>query len=150
MKPCTWVLLIGLMAGPLSGCKRRPTGWGRSPSGPAVKWPARPADGAPLALSFAAMAYKGDQLGAELRVFSFSKRAVRALRLTFCFLDKKGARLGSLAYPKQGQPLVKPGALVTLDIKARMPRQTDKVTVTLQTVLFTDGTSWIRPTAKKD
>jgi len=150
MKPCTWVLLIGLTSGWLSGCSKSPAARDRSPSRPAVKWPARPTDGSPVALSFAAMAYKGDHLGAELRVFSFSNRAISALRLTFHFLDKTGAPLGRLAYPTQGEPLVKPGAWVTLAIKARMPRQTDKVTVTLQTVVFTDGRSWTRPTRKKD
>ena len=145
MKPCTWVLLIGLAATHSPGCKKPPAAGGGAASPLLVKWPTRPADGAPVALVFAGMTHRGEQLDAELRVFSFSQRAVRALRLTFHFLDKKGGRLGRLAYPRQGQPLVGPKTFVTLHITARMPSQTDRVTVTLNTVVFRDGSRWIRP-----
>jgi hypothetical protein len=152
MKPCAWVLRIGLAAamttGAAAGCRERPAR-DRPARAAKVPWPARPADGAPVALVFAAMAYKGEQWGAELRVFSFSGRPVRALGLTFHFLDKKGAELSRLAYPRQGQPLVAPKAFVTLQIKARMPRQTDQVTVALDHVLFMDGGSWRRDRPKK-
>jgi hypothetical protein len=148
MKPCAWVLLIGLAAtmtaGTAAGYRERPARE-RLARAAKVLWLARKADGAPVALVFAPMAYKGELWGAELRVFSFSGRPVRALGLTFHFLDKKGAELSRLAYPRQGQPLVAPKAFVTLQIKARMPRHTDQVTVALDHVLFMDGGSWTRP-----
>ncbi len=146
MKATAWVLLMGLTAGSLLSCKKPSANAGQSAARPTVKWPTKPSDGAPVALAFAAMAHRDDQFGAELRVFSFSRKSVRALKLTFHFLDRKGVELSRLAYPKQGYPLVGPQGLATLSIKARMERRTDKVTVTLNSVVFMDGSGWTRPT----
>jgi hypothetical protein len=144
MKAPAWVLLIGLTTGPLIGCMKPPTDDRSTAAQPTVKWPAKPADGAPVALSFASMAHKDGRFGAELRVFSFSKKAVRALRLTFHFLNTRGVEISRLAYPSQGQPLVGPKAHSTLNITAPIDHRTDKVTVTLDTVVFMDSTGWTR------
>jgi hypothetical protein len=144
MKATTWVLLIGLTAGPLPGCKKRPPQAGHTAAQPEVKWPVQPADGAPVALAFVAMAHRDKVFGAELRVFSFSEKAVRGLKMTFHFLDKKGVERSRLAYPNQGQPVVGPKAHVTLNITAPIDHRTDRVTVTLDSVVFMDGSGWTR------
>ncbi len=144
MKQTAWVLLLGLVSAPVTACKKAPAPTTEATRKPAVQRPAKPTNGAPVALVFAAMAYKGDRWGADLRVFSFSKHDVRTVNLTFHFLDKKGVELARLPYVKQGSPLMQPGAKITLEIKARMPRATDRVTVTLDRVLFMYGGAWKR------
>ncbi len=106
------------------------------------KWPAKPADGAPLVVEFVKLVGADKDMQAELKLFNFEAKAVRRLFMTTHFLDASGKELKDFPWSVQAPEVV--GAKKTAVIKAGafLPKETVSVKVTLREVEFTDGSKW--------
>lgn len=106
------------------------------------EWPAPPADGAPVALEFVAMARKGEDLRATMRVFNYGGQAVRGVHLELEYLGPDGAVLKSFPWSQVAPTLVEAKATSTQEMGAFIPPETASVRAIVKRVELTDGSEW--------
>lgn len=111
-----------------------------TPGGP--EWPALPADGAPVAVEFVAMARAGEDLRATMRVFNFGDQAVRGVHLELEYLGADGAVIKSFPWSQVAPSLVEAKAHSLQDMGAFIPAETASVRAVVKRVELTDGSDW--------
>lgn len=107
-----------------------------------VAWPAKPADDTPLVFQFVNLEGTGDDMKANLRVFNFTDKAVKAVKLRLHYLDAAGKELKSFPWGAAAPEIVGPKGTKVDDYGAFLPPETKSVNVTIREVEFSDGTKW--------
>ena len=107
---------------------------------PSVEWPAEPDNGAPVAAEFLGWDGEGEDRSAELRLFNFSDREVRQVRIDLNFLDESGAEISDQPH----MDMRRLGAGEHSDIGAGFMIEAAAVSVNpvVTRVIFADGEEW--------
>lgn len=132
---------IGLLLSFVIACGSKKEGDGGGGGGD-VKWPEKPASGAPVALEFIGLVGQGDRMEANMRIFNFSDKPVTRINMTLDYLDATGKKLKDFPWGQSGPSLVGPKEYKDKEMGAFIPAETKKVTATVKDVEFGDGSKW--------
>lgn len=113
--------------------------------GDSVKWPEKPADGAPVVGEFIEMTGEGEDMEAKIRFFNFTDKSIDRLQMTLHYLDGSGKELDDFPYTVMQGKLIDAKGHRTKEVGAFIPKETKKVTAEIREVQFTDGTTWSAP-----
>lgn len=105
-------------------------------------WPARPADGAPVAVQFVALTKAGDDLRARMKVFNFGDKAVRGVHLELEYIGADGQVLKAMPWSQVAPTLVDARAQAEHEMGAFIPAETASVRALVRRVELGDGTDW--------
>lgn len=135
------VVALGLGAS-LTACSKKDGGSAES----AAAWPKAPADGTPIVAEFVKLQGEGDKREAQLRLFNFADKEVKAVHMKLHYLDASGKELKTFPFTNMKDVgLVK--AKDTAEIRAGvfLPPETAKVTADFNAVDYADGSKWSHP-----
>lgn len=105
---------------------------------PAIKWPAKPAEGAsPLVLQFKEMTGEGDERRAVFDVFNFAEENVSEFHATLAYLDKSGKQLKT--FPHTQMQVFGGKEHGTIKAGFFMPPETVKVTAKINKLRIGEG-----------
>src|SRR6185295_5770449 len=139
MKRLAIVLLLFVMA-----CGKKDGGGGDSD----VKWPAKPANGSPLAIEFVALKGTGDDISADMRLFNFEAKPITGISLELHYQGADGKDLKTFPWGAQAAPyLVDAKGTSVKDMGAFIPAEAKTVSADIHEVTFKDGTKWTAPAA---
>lgn len=140
MRKLVTIVLVSVALAAGCGDKKGEGGGGGKES---VKWPEKPANGAPVAVEFVKMTGKGEDLEAEMRFFNFADKPVRRIYLDLHYLGEDGKPLREpFPFTLQAPTLVEAKGTRTKDVGAFVPEATKKVQGEVREVEFADGTKW--------
>src|ERR1041385_3294308 len=92
------------------------------------KWPARPANGAPVAIELVDVTGPGAPLEARMRVFNFGDQAITKIDSTLEYFDGSGKKVQEFPWSWAGASLVPAHASKDKKVGAAMPEGARKVT----------------------
>ena len=107
-----------------------------------VAWPAKPTDDTPIVWQFEKLEGTGDQAAAKMRVFNFTDKAVKGVRMTLHYIDGAGKELKTFPWGAMAPELVGAKGTKVHEVGAFIPPETKTVTATVREVEFADGTKW--------
>lgn len=112
-----------------------------------VTWPAKPADGTPVAFESISVGpdKKGKDLEAKVRMFNFTDKDIVRISATLDYLDGSGKKLKDFPWGMGGPTLLPAKATKVDEVGAFLPPETKKVDVKVRSVDFKDGSKWEAP-----
>ena len=137
-------ILVVVLALAIAGCGKKEEGEGAG--GGRVARPPKPADGTPLVAVFVELGKdKRGEVEAHFDLFSYADKDVAGYQGTFHYLDASGKELGTFPWSQQAPKLVSKGGRTAIAGGFKIPPETKTVSLTIDTVMFTDGTKWEAP-----
>jgi hypothetical protein len=144
MKKTALALILGLVIA--CGGKKEGDGGGAA-ADENVTWPAKPADGTPVAFESVSVGpdKKGKDLEAKVRMFNFTDKDVVRISATLDYLDGTGKKLKDFPWGMGGPNLLPAKGTKVDEVGAFLPPETKKVDVKVRSVEFKDGSKWDAP-----
>lgn len=151
MRRALLALAISALVVSTAGCRKggdadksRPAQKQETPTaGPGAEgWPAKPADGAPVAVEFVSLAKAGDDLRARMRLSNFGEKDVRGVHLELEYLAEDGKVLKAMPWSQVAPTLVGARAQAEHEMGAFLPPDTKTVRAVIHRVELSDGTDW--------
>jgi hypothetical protein len=122
----------------LTGCSKKEA---PAEAKPAIKWPAKPAEGASvIVMQFKEMTGKDKDRRAIFDVFNFGKENVSEIHAELAYLDKDGKVLKT--FPHTQMQVFGNGDHDTIKAGFFMPPETVKVTATVKKLRIGEGKTW--------
>ncbi len=142
MKRTALVLILGLMFA--CGGKKEGEGGAAATGDENVTWPAKPADGTPVAFESVSVGpdKKGKDLEAKVRMFNFTDKDITRISATLDYLDASGKKLKDFPWGMGGPNLLPAKGTKVDEVGAFLPAETKKVAVNVRSVEFKDGSKW--------
>lgn len=128
MRTLTFALCLAASSLTTAGCSKKSDA-PAEPAQPEVKWPDKPANGAPLALEFVRLEGEGDDRRALMNVFNFADTSVTQFVAELQYRDKDGKVLKT--FPHTQYELFTKKSVDELKVGFFMPPETTSVTATL-------------------
>lgn len=141
------VVVVAAMALALAACGKKKDGEGGGEG--RVARPAKPADGTPVAAVFVELGKdKRGEAEAHFDLFSYADKDITRVQGTLHYLDASGKELKDFPWGQQTRPVLVPkGGRTAMAGGFAMPPETRTVSYTVETVEYTDGTTWQAPAA---
>jgi len=144
MKRFALVFILGLV---VSACGKKDGDSADNRGDETVTWPAKPADGTPIAFESISVGpdKRGKDLKAKVRMFNFTDKTIVRMDLSLDYLDGNGKKLKDFPWGMSGPGLLPAKGTKVDEVGAFLPPETKKVAVQVHSVEFDDKTKWEAP-----